>query len=390
MRLLLLHNYYRLMGGEDLSFEAEADLLERHGHEVVRYTVRNDDLDPRGRVGLALDCVWNRSICAELRSLAERTRPQVAHFYNTFPRLSPAAYRAVRGAGAAVVQTVSNYRVLCVNALLFRRGRVCEECVGSRVPWRGVLHGCYRDSRKASAVVAAMVAFHRLARTWDRTVDVFLARSDFTASRLSALNLRRAVIRVKASFVDAGQGLGSGEGGYAVFVGRLSAEKGIETLIAAWRQLGNEVPLRIVGEGPMASVLARAGTAGVELVGQRLPREVLALIGEAKFLVLPSIWPEVLARVAIEAFSQGTPVVASRLGGLPKVVEDGRTGLLFRGGDARDLVSKVRLLVADPERLARMRLAARATFEALYTPERNYDQLMDIYEFALARRAARG
>ena len=235
MRVLLVHDYYRLQGGEDLTYEAEADLLESRGHEVQRFTADNRDVDRRSRLRLACDTVWSRAAFADLRALAERSRPQVVHFHNTFPLISPASYYAVRGAGAAVVQTVQNYRHFCANALLYRDGHLCQECLGSKAPWRSVVYGCYRSSRAASAVVTAMVGVHRGLRTWDKAVDVLVAPSRFIEDKLGELGLKTALVRRKPNLVNGGPGPGSGSGGYAVFVGRLSPEKGVETLVEAWR-----------------------------------------------------------------------------------------------------------------------------------------------------------
>jgi glycosyltransferase involved in cell wall biosynthesis len=389
MRVLFLHNYYKLPGGEDLSFEAEADLLERRGHEVIRFTVRNDDIERRGKLVLAAETFWNRRVYADLKRLAETRRPHVAHFHNTFPRLSPAAFYAVRRTGAAIVETVQNYRLFCANALLFRRGQVCEDCVGRRAPWLGVLYGCYRGSRSASAVVAGMLALHRALGTWERAVDVFVAPSEFTEQRLTTFAFRRAVVRRKVNFVDPDPGAGPGGGNYALFVGRLSSEKGLETLLAAWRVLSGEMPLRIVGSGPLATRLTRTVMAGVEFLGQREHAEVLSLIARATCVVVPSLWFEGLPRVVIEAYACGTPVLASRIGALEEVVHHEQTGLLFRAGESDDLVRTVRHLLADPGRLAGMRRAARCEFEATYTADRNYERLLEIYELARAKRMAR-
>jgi|WetSurMetagenome_2_1015567.scaffolds.fasta_scaffold86025_2 glycosyltransferase involved in cell wall biosynthesis len=382
MRVLLVHDYYRLQGGEDLTYEAEAELLESRGHEVQRFTVTNRDVDRRSRLRLACDTVWNRAVCADLRALAERSRPQVVHFHNTFPLISPAAYYAVRGAGAAVVQTVQNYRHFCANALLYRDGHLCQECLGGRAPWRSVVYGCYRSSRAASAVVTAMVGVHRGLRSWDRAVDVLVAPSRFVEDKLGKLGLKTALVRRKPNLVSGVPAPGRGSGGYAAFVGRLSPEKGVETLVEAWRSIGTSLPLRIAGQGPLAA----AGVAGIVPLGQVPPAQIPALIGEAACLIVPSLWFEPFGRVVIEAFACGTPVVASRIGALADLVEDGRTGLLFRAGDAADLVGAIRRLVGDPTALARMREAARAEYESGYSEDRNYGELMEIYELALARR----
>jgi glycosyltransferase involved in cell wall biosynthesis len=231
-----------------------------------------------------------------------------------------------------------------------------------------------------------MLALHRAIGTWDRAVDVFITPSEFTARRLVSLGLQRAALLTKANFLAPDPGAGRGGGGYALFVGRLSPEKGLETLVSAWRVLGGRLRLQVVGTGPLAAQLAREAAPGVELLGQRSHGDVLSLIADASCLVVPSLWFEGLPRVVIEAYARGTPVVASRIGALEESVRSGSTGELFRPGDADDLVRAVRSLLGWPDRLREMRLAARKEYEEKYTAERNHEELMKIYELAKARR----
>ena len=177
MRVLMVHNYYQQPGGEEQIFATESTLLESYGHEVLRYTLDNDEINEANALLLAKNTVWNAGVYKELRSLIRQEKPQIAHFHNIFPMISPSAYYAVKHEGIPVVQTLHNYRLLCPNALFFRQGRVCEDCLGKPFPLPGVVHGCYRGSRPASAVVAATVSFHRLLGTWNEVVDVFFKSS---------------------------------------------------------------------------------------------------------------------------------------------------------------------------------------------------------------------
>ena len=165
-RVAVIHNRYQQPGGEDGVFAGETDLLERQGHEVVRYVLDNQAIDGMGRLALARATVWNGDAYAGLRRLFASYRPDVAHFHNTFPLVSPAGYYAARREGVAVVQTLHNFRLACPNALFFRDGHVCEDCSGKAVAWPGVLHACYRGSRAASGMTAAMLAVHRALGTW--------------------------------------------------------------------------------------------------------------------------------------------------------------------------------------------------------------------------------
>lgn len=385
MRVLMLHNYYQQPGGEDESFAAEADVLERHGHAVSRFTLHNDAIASMNHLEVGLRTVWNP---AGYRAVADRIRefrPDVMHAQNTFPLISPAAVYAARRAGVPVVMSVRNYRLFCVGATFFRDGRTCEDCLGRALPIPGVRHGCYRGSKLGSASVALMLAAHRALGTWTRRVDVFVALSEFTRAKCVESGLPADKVVSKPNFLKSDPGVGDGGGGYALFVGRLAKEKGLGTLLEAWRRLDGVMPLKVVGDGPMAPLLADAPP-GVEWLGRRKAAETLELMQGARVLVFPSEWYETFGRVAIEAFACGTPVIAARIGAVAELVEDGRTGLTFTPGDADDLADKVRRIGADGEAYARMRLSARAEYESRYTAERNYRLLTAIYDRALAGR----
>lgn len=383
MRILAHHTHYQQRGGEDESFSAEVAILRQRGHHVVDLAFHNQELDrmPPWRQGLVT--LWNQEAYRRVREAVRQHRPDLVHVHNTFPLASPAVVHAAKAEGVPVVMTLRNYRLLCVNALLFREGRVCEACLG-RIPWRGAVYGCYRQSRAASAVVAGMLTLHRLLGTWT-LVDRFIALTDFARQKFIQAGFPPEKLAVKPNFVHPDPGPGEGRGGYALFVGRLSPEKGIRTLLRAWERLGGKVPLKIVGDGPLAGDVRQAvrQMPGVEWLGRKTPDEVYTLMGNAAFLVFPSEWYETFGRVAIEAFAKGTPVLAADIGAVAEVTDHGRTGLHFRPGDLEDLAAKVEWLLAHPTELARMRREARAEYEAKYTAERNYQLLMEIYGQAL-------
>ena len=388
MKILAVHNRYQRPGGEDQVFVDETALLEARDHRVVRYEVHNDQVERVNRLTLAKDTVWNTSAYRELRALIRRERPDVVHFHNTLPLISPAGYYAARAEGVPVIQTLHNYRLLCPVALFFRDGRVCEDCMGKAVPWPGVVHECYRGSRAASGVIATMLTVHRVLRTWTEMVDVYVALTEFARSKFIEGGLPAGKIVVKPNFVAPDPGRGQGGGGYALFVGRLAPEKGTGTMLAAWERLGTRIPLKIVGDGPLRDrvVEAAARRSNVEWLGHRPVEEVHALMGKADMLVFPSEWYETFGRVAAEAFATGTPVIAADIGAVAELVEHGRTGLEFRPGDPEDLVTQVEWALSHPAELRRMREEVRAEFEAKYTAERNYRALMEIYEAALERK----
>ncbi|MGA2253873.1 MAG: glycosyltransferase family 4 protein [Thermoguttaceae bacterium] len=384
MKILLCHNFYQQLGGEDLLFNEEAQLLESHGQTVLRFTLHNDSIPRMNRLGLARRTIWNRSVHAELRRLIRQERPDLMHCTNTFPLISPAAYYAARDERIAVVQALQNYRLLCPAACFLREHRVCEDCLGKFIPWPAVLHACYRQSRAASFVVGAMLSGHRLWGTWKKAVTLYSTPSEFTRQKYIEGGLPADRIAVKPNFVSVDPGLGTGSGGFGVFVGRLSPEKGLDSVLKAWPRLGGRLPLKIVGDGPGRDLaVAAAAHPEIQWLGHRPIREVLEIVGEAACLVMPSIWYEPFGRTIVEAFAKGTPVIGSRIGAIAELINDGHNGLLFRPGDPDDLEAKLRQFLADPQAAAKMRLAARCEYEAKYTAETNYQLLMEIYQKAL-------
>jgi len=383
MKILLCHNYYQQRGGEDQSFESEMQLLRQHGHDVRCHTCHNDEVAKLGHLKTAARTLWNRQAYREVRSLLRQWRPDVMHCTNTFPLLSPSVPAAGRAEGVPVVLSLRNYRLACLNSYFFRDGRVCEDCLG-RAPWPGVRHACYRDSRSGSAVVAAMLMYHRARRTWQRSVDRFFTPSAFARAKLAEAGLPAERIDVKPNFVDPDPGPGDGGGGYAIFAGRLSPEKGIGTLLDAWRRLDGRLPLKIVGDGPLQDTVAQAAavTPGVEWLGRREHGELLDLIGDAVCLVQCSEWYETFGRTIVEAHARGTPTLVAQLGAVAELVEPGRSGLLFQPGDAGQLADCVARLLDDPATTARMRQQCRAVFLERFTAERNHQLLMDIYRRA--------
>jgi glycosyltransferase involved in cell wall biosynthesis len=388
MKVALVHNYYQQPGGEDVVFRAESDLLLSQGHTVVRYTVDNRSISGMGRLELAMGAIWNRASYRQLRELFRTERPDIAHFHNTHPLVSPAGYYAARAEGVGVVQTLHNFLMVCPNGLLFRDGHVCEECLGKFFPWPGIVHACFRKSRAATAVRAGMLTLHKPVGTWNRIVGVYIALSEFSRQKFIAGGLPPDKIVVKPNFLMSDPGIGSHLGGYALFVGRLSPEKGVETIIDAWKMMKDPMPLKIVGGGPLEAQLRVriAGGAQVELLGTQPASRVRELMQDAWVLIVPSYWYEGLPMVVLEAFAAGLPVVASDLGNLSALIDHERTGLLFRPGDSVDLGLKLAWAASHPEAMVAIGQRARRVYEECYTASANYQLLMDIYAAAAMLR----
>ncbi len=391
-KVLVVHNAYQQHGGEDAVVNAECALLEAHGHQVVHYRRHNDELRERGtldRLQMGIETVWSSRSLRELRGLIGKDRPDVAHFHNTFPLISPSAYYACTEAGVPVVQTLHNYRLWCPAAKFLRNGKICESCLGRSLAWPAVVHRCYRDSRAATTAAAAMLSVHRALGSWQTGVDVYIALSEFMRSKFIEGGLPAARIVVKPNFVTAGSAAKVQLGDYALYVGRLSEEKGPQVLLAAWRNMQERIPLRIAGDGPLRDKLLAEKRNGalsqVDLLGHCPSNVVRELMYGARFLVFPSLWYEPFGMTIIEAYACGLPVIAARLGSMVELVRDGEAGLHFEPGNVADLSAKAEWAWNHPDELSRMGAAARAEYEAKYNPSANYEMLMKIYRGAMAR-----
>jgi glycosyltransferase involved in cell wall biosynthesis len=376
----VLHNRYQQPGGEDEVFAQEIRLLRRMGHTVVQYEDSNE----------LLDAVWSRETVRRLRPLLEDLKPAIAHFHNTFARISPAAYYACQEARVAVVQTLHNYRTGCPNACCAIDGSPCERCVSKTIAWPGIARKCYRGSRSATAGVAALTAFHKLLGTYHRKVNAYISTSEFARAIHIRSGLPEARIFVKPHFVDHDRPPSANlkpRRGYALYAGRITAEKGVDLLLDAWQKLKEPPPLILAGDGggPVADAVLRAQALdpSIQWIGHQPRAAILELMRGADFLIQPSRLYETFGLVIVEACSAGLPSIVSGHGSLGELVQHGVTGLHFRPGDAADLALKIDWMRTHPSLWEQMALAARASFDQHFTPQRNYAMLMRIYQSAI-------
>ncbi|WP_434130532.1 glycosyltransferase family 4 protein [Methylocaldum sp. GT1BB] len=389
MRVLLAHNFYRSSApsGEDSVYTNERALLERE-HEVIAFERFNDDIDESSlakKVRLAVDGAWSEKIYREIIALIQKTKPEIAHFHNTFPLISPSAYAACRDQGVPVVQTLHNYRFICPNALLMRNHQPCEDCLGSRLLLPALRHRCYRGSLLATGAQVWTVVSNRWRGTYAKLVNRYVALTRFAVPRLIAGGLPENRIEVKPNFLPDPPVCGRGDGGYALYVGRLSEEKGVQTLLDAWRSIP-ELPLKIVGEGSLRSRLenqVRQDGSNVEFLGFQGRSTVIDLVCRAALQVIPSECYEGFPLTLLEAYSCGTPVLVSRIGSLDELVKEGETGFKFQPGSSEDMVFQIKQLLKNPRLLIFMRERCRAIFEAKYTAEINIAEINKIYQHAI-------
>ncbi len=382
MKILVVHNAYREPGGEDAVVAREVALLGAHGHAVATWIADNSAIEGPIPAALAgLRAAYSRPARDALAARLAADRPDLVHAHNLFPRLSPSIYDAARAARVPVVQTLHNYRLVCPAATLLRDGRPCELCVTGSA-YQAVRYACYRGSRLGSFAVARMVERHRRAGTWTTKVDRFIALTAFARGRLVAGGLPADRVTVSGNFVaDPGPAPAGTKREGLLFVGRLSEEKGIRPLLAAAALAG--VGLRLAGDGPLAALVRAAP--GITALGRLGPAAVRAEMARATALVLPSLWYEAFPLVLVEAFAAGLPVIASGLGSLAELVEDGVTGRHVAPGSAAALAQALRWAVDNPTVLAAMGAGARETFLAKHTPDAAYARLAAIYDEVLAR-----
>ena len=389
MRILLVHNRYQIRGGEDSVFEAESNLLQSHGHDVVEFIKSNDAIGARASINVAIGAVWARETYRELRQQIRDTKPDVLHVHNYLPLISPAVFFAAEAEGIPAIQTLHNYRMLCLNGLLMREEEICELCVTKALKWPGVANKCYRDSYSGSSIIAAMLSIHGMIGTWQRKVTRFIALTEFQREKLVAAGLPDAKITVKPNFSpDPGYDDSASEpraGG--LFIGRLSHEKGVDVLLDAAGKC--DVPIDLAGSGPKLDEVKQSAPSNLHVHGFVEDSDLARMKEKALFIVLPSIVYEGFPMVIAEAFAMGLPVIASRHGGMREIVEDGETGLHFSPGDSDDLASKIRWASENPDKMQAMGRKARQTYETEFSPEQNVKRLVEIYQNAVDEVANR-
>jgi glycosyltransferase involved in cell wall biosynthesis len=384
VKVLQVHNGYRLHGGEDVVVQAEAEVLRDGGHQVIQHLVENPTNPLRAAVALGM-AAWNSASARGITRLVQREQPDVAHVHNTWFSLSPSVVASLDRLGVPVIMTLHNYRVLCGNAMLFRDGKPCEKCVGSH-PWHGVRHRCYRGSTIASSAAATTIAVNSALHTWERHVRLFIALNEFARQRFIAGGLPADKIVVKPNHVaDPGpRPAAPSQSDVVLFVGRLSHEKGVHVLLEAWQRIRHHrMRLVVVGDGPMREALERQQTKDVSFIGPLPPHEVRRWMLSARAFVFPSLCYEVQPMTVLEAFAARLPVLASRLGGNVDLLSTGEDEeeWLVPPGDAQRWAAALERL-ADKESIDTGGEAARERYEADFSHGEARARLEAVYSSA--------
>ncbi|AJE50635.1 glycosyltransferase family 4 protein [Paenibacillus polymyxa] len=388
-KVLIIHNFYQQSGGEDKVVEQESAMLRSRGIETEHYYVHNDSIQSKGLANmakLAVEATWSFPEFKRIKGLLLRVKPDVVHVHNFFPVISPSVYHACERLGIPVVQTLHNYRLICPAATFMRGNEVCEKCLHGTL-LHSIRHGCYRGSQLQTIPVAAMIKFNELIGTWQHKVSRYIALTEFARDKFAESGIPLDRIAVKPNFVhhQTVKAKYDPNDRYLLFVGRISAEKGVRNLLQAWSQLEDRGGLRlvIIGDGPEKAELAAAHPQeDIRFLGKQDGDKVLDCMSRAMYVMVPSIWYEGFPMTIVESYSVGTPVLCSRIGALEEVVEDGVTGFHFQHDDLENIKTVIRRAVAY-ENYAAMRQKVAQNYAAHYTEEVNVKQLLAIYSEAM-------
>ncbi len=389
MRVLQIHNFYKQAGGEDTVFEQEAQLLQANGHTVEQLTFTNNNVKSiKDKLQAALGVIYNIQSADIIRNRILTFKPDVVHVHNFFPLVSPAVFEVCHKYKVPVVMTLHNYRLICPSAVLYYDGKVQLENLQQVFPVKAILKGVYRGSKIETASVVLATGVHKLLGTWRNKVNKFIALTPGAADLFlqSSLNLKPEQLSIKPNFTaDPGVGAAVREN-YFLYLGRLTEEKGIRTLLKA--HAAKPFPLRIIGTGPLQELVQEyaANNPSVEYLGYRQREEAMEQLKKARALIFPSEWMETFGMTAVEAFATGTSVIAAKIGGGAHIVQHQQNGLHYTPGNAQELLKQVDMLQKLPDLALSLGLHARKCYEQFYTPEANCKMLLQVYEQAIGAK----
>lgn len=396
MKILAIHNFHRSgsASGDDQVFKSETSMLEEHGHEVIRYTVSNDEFDKAdaaGKLAATFGMLWSFKNYRAVVSLIREHHPDLVHVHTFFPLLSPSILYAAKRMGVPVVATLHDTRFVCPVATSLRDGKICNEC-GDGHYLRMTRHACFKGSRLQSLLVAGIFKYHRARRSFYKQIDRYICLNENQIDLLKDIGFDSSKIVKKYNFVPDAQANMAAERvsglpeRYAVFYGRIGAEKGIRVLQRIWNEI-DDIPLVVMGGGPLEDDFKAWADKkpNVYFLGYTPHEQCMAIAKAGEFVVFPSIWYEGCSMVEIESESLGLPLIATDLGFSAEAVNAGVNGVKVPLGDMHGWVTAIRGLWKEPELCKKMGMNARRDYEDKYTPENNYQQLINIYQSTLER-----
>lgn len=381
-KILIVHNYYQIPGGEDTVVANEKKLLEDHGHEVILYSRDNSELKTMGKFRkllLPFTTVYNPRTSREIKGIIKEQGVDIVHVHNTLNLISPSVYYAARKCGVPVVQTIHNFRFLCPGATFYRDGKICEDCVGKGLEC-AVKHECYRGSRAQTLICVLSTWFHRMTGIYGKINYICL--TEFNKKKLLQLKqIKEKRVYVKPNFVEGTENCIERNG--FIFAGRLDELKGIRVLVEAWKLMGADAPhLTICGTGPLKEwciAQIKDYKINADIMGFVPNEEAKKMIAHSKALILPTLWYEGFPMSIVEAYAVGTPVICSDLGNAGSMVEEGVTGWKFETRNAADLVERVK-------NWSNISVSVKKVYKEKYTAETNYRRLIEIYLLASVKQ----
>lgn len=391
MKVLVIHNYHRTgsASGDDQVFKKETELLQKHGNEVYRYTVSNDDFDQQGVVGkikLTLGMLWSMKNYRKVRQIIKRKNPDIVHVHTFFPLLSPSILYAAKKSGVKVVATLHDTRFVCPCATSLREGHICNKC-GDGHYLRMVKYRCFKKSCLQSLIVAVIFKIHRVAKSFYKKIDGYICLNDNQIELLKNIGFDSRKIFKKYNFVPDTELFTSDDNAhnfpkrFVVYYGRIGEEKGIYILMKVWEKL-KDIPLVVMGGGPLEEEFKKwvHQQKQVYYLGYTPHEKCLSIVKNAEFVLFPSIWYEGCSMVQIEAESQGKALIATDLGFSTESIRNGYNGYKVKLGDIDGFVKTIKMMWKDPDKCKKMGENARKDYLEKYLPENNYHQLMNIYK----------
>ena len=404
MKILLVNNFYYNRGGDCIYLFSLKKLLEKKGHKVIVFSMSHpenfqsdysdyfvsyinyaEEVNNKSLVsGLR---VINRSIYSSearrnLERLIKKEKPDIAHIQNIYHHITPSTLYVLKNYKIPIIWTLHDFTIICPNTTLLYNGRICERCKKRKYFWPLIIK-CKKKSLSASLMAAMETIVHRMMKIYNM-VDIFIVPSNFTKYKLIEYGLKWDNIIVLNHFYDIDIRKAPDDiGYYYLYIGRISEEKGILTLIDAVIQIGT-IELKIIGDGPLKEELisyakSKDKNESIVFIGQKSREELIEFYMNCKAVIVPSICYETFGLVILEAFACGKPVIGSRLGPIPELIKDYETGLTFEPGNVDDLVLKIDYMINNPDKTIEMGKNARKFVETNLNAERHYQRLMEIY-----------
>jgi glycosyltransferase involved in cell wall biosynthesis len=382
MNILIIHNEYSVYGGEDRAVNLQAKVLAKK-HTVYEYIKSNKNYKRKGfikNILAGLNIIYSLSSKRDVNDILKKNKIDVVLVHNLYPLISPSVLSTIKKYNIPIVMTLHNYRLKCVNGLFLREGRICEKCADRNSIW-GMIYNC-KGNILESIIYSFALTLHNQLRLFDKYIDVFIAPSKFVKEKLCSYGINKKKIVVIPHFQTAINTLESCIGDYALFVGRLSKEKGIYTLIDAFKDISDK-KLIVVGDGPerkkLEKIIRKNQLENVELVGFKNGAELEQYYLNCKFVIVPSECYEVFGYINIESFKYKKPVIGANAGAIPEIIEDGKTGLIFKSGNKADLIDKVNQLWYDNDKIKIMGEETYKRLQLYYTEEKYSQALENIF-----------